>query len=185
MAMIRICISGMTASGKTSLGHMLAAELNIAHITKHTLDAFHKATEEATKKGKSKLEVINVTITREHAKNFDDELVQLAAKKDCVITTWLGPWLIKDATLNVWLNASLAHRAERRAKDEKMNVEEARELINEKDLQNMKAFKEVQGIDLNDHSMFDIELNTEKMSLKEMVAVISMMALSKEKKLFT
>ena len=55
----------------------------------------------------------------------------------------------------------------------------------EKDRQNMKGFKEVQGIDINDHSAFDIELNTEKMSLKEMVAVISMMALSKEKKLFT
>lgn len=182
--MIRICISGMTASGKTSLGHMLAEELKIEHITKHSLDAFHKATEDATRKGKSRLDVINVTITKEHAKSFDDELVQFARKKNCIVTTWLGPWLVRDATLRVWLNASLDHRARRRANDAKMTVAAARKLIEEKDMQNIRAFKDVQGIDINDHSVFDMELNTERLSLEEMTAVISMMALGKDKKIF-
>ncbi|MDE1833487.1 MAG: cytidylate kinase family protein [Candidatus Micrarchaeota archaeon] len=181
--MIRICISGMTASGKTSLGHMLAKELNIMHITKHTLDAYHKTMEQAKKDGGGHIKIVE-TADQRFAKKFDDEIVEMAGKNNCVVTTWLGPWLVKDATLRVWLNAPIDERAARRAKELGIAKEEARKLIEEKDRLTINAFKEIQKIDVHDHSEFEMELNTHRLSQKEMVAVISMMALNKEKKLF-
>ncbi|HUY69946.1 MAG TPA: cytidylate kinase family protein [Candidatus Baltobacteraceae bacterium] len=181
--MIRICISGLTASGKTSLGHMLAEELGITHITKHTLDTYHKTMEEAKRGGERHINIVEMGDKR-FAKQFDDELVAMAEKGNCVVTTWLGPWLVKDATLRVWLNAPIGERAARRAKELKVAPEEAKAVVEEKDRLTINAFNEIQNIDVTDHSAFDVELNTHRLSLKEMVAVISMMALSKEKKLF-
>ncbi|MDE1856540.1 MAG: cytidylate kinase family protein [Candidatus Micrarchaeota archaeon] len=182
---MKICISGMTASGKTALGHMLAKELNVEHITKFTLESFHKATEDAKSKKGSHLDVVQAISGRKFAKRFDDELVELArSRKDFVVTIWLGPWLIEDATLRVWLNAPIDERAKRRAKDMKITIKEAKEMIEEKDRQNIRLFKEIQGVDITDHSIFDMELNTSKLSLSQMVSLISMLALSKEKKIF-
>ena len=182
--MIRICIGGMTASGKTALGQMLAKELNVMHITKHDVDTFHKATEEARRSRESHLGVIQATSTKKYAKQFDDEFVSMASKNNCVVTTWLGPWLVKDATLRVWLNAPIEERVKRRARDWKLKLREAKRLIDEKDRQNIKTFKKIQGIDIEDHSIFDMELNTGRLSLNQMVSLISMLALTKERKPF-
>lgn len=182
---MKICISGMTASGKTALGHMLAKELNVEHITKFTLESFHKATDEAKRNKGSEMDVVQATLDKKVARKFDDELVELGkTKKDFVVTIWLGPWLIKDATLRVWLYAPIEERAARRARDEKITVKKAMEMIEEKDRQNIRLFKEIQGVDITDHSDFDMELNTSKLSLGQMVSLISMLALSKEKKRF-
>ncbi|MDE1868604.1 MAG: cytidylate kinase family protein [Candidatus Micrarchaeota archaeon] len=172
--MIRICISGLSASGKTSLGHRLAKELNLMHITKASTQIYRK--ESANFKGDEKLAEMAVS---KHARTFDKELIELASKNNCVVTTWLGPWIVKGPTVRVWLHADIDARAKRRAKELNIPVAKAKKMINQKDSLTIKGFKKVQGIDINDRSGFDLELNTERLSVEEMTAIISMLALSR------
>lgn len=177
--MIRICISGLSASGKTSLGHRLAKELNLMHITKASTQIYRNAS--ANFKGKEKLAEMAVS---RHSRTFDKELIGLASKNNCVMTTWLGPWLVKNPTVSVWLHAGIDARARRRANEMKITVAKAKKMINEKDSLTIKGFKRIQGIDINDREGFDMELNTERLTVEEMASLISMLALSRSKMKF-
>lgn len=159
------------------MGDALAKDLNIMHVTKHMLESF-KNRELDIKKS------IIQTAEKEYAAAFDKEIAQLAEKNDCVITTWLGPWLVKDATIMVWLSASPNERARRHAMVYNKSLEEAKAFIKEKDELTVKAFKEIYSIDVLNHSFFDMMINTEKISLSESVSLISMLAIGKEKSRF-
>lgn len=174
--MIRICISGLSASGKTSLGYRLAKELNLKHITKKSSTVYQEAS--GSFSGKEKL--VQMAASK-HAKDFDAEIKKLSASNDCVVTTWLGPWIVKSPTLRVWLYASEDERARRRGKELRIPLAKARKLIKEKDTLTIRNFKKIYGIDINDRASFDLELNTEKLTVEEMTAIISMLALSRSK----
>ncbi len=175
--MLRICISGLSCSGKTTLGHAIAKDLNIMHITKHGLDSYEKPKRE----GKFGLTEM---AKKEHADLFDSEVVSLAESNDCVVTTWLGPWMIKDATARIWLSASFEARAARYAAQKNVGIEEAKAFIKQKDELTVNDFKETYKIDVRDHSFFDMMLNSERLSMQEEVSVISMLVLWKEKSRF-
>lgn len=178
-AMMKICISGLTGSGKTTLGSMLAKELNIAHITKETAKEYAKIAADAKKDKSGKL-LIRQAADPRYARDFDRDIAEAAKGKNCVVTTWLGPWLIKDATLRVWLNASLDERAARKSRDMKISMKKAREYVIEKDGEAAKGFKKVYGIDIYDHSLFDVEISTQLLPHGEVIAVISMLAMLRE-----
>src|SRR5271155_5201617 len=109
--MLRICISGFTDSGKTTLGDMLAKEMNILHVTKYITDTYKTFKQEDTKKDHDS--TIRETANKGNAKPFDDEVTKLSEANNCVVTTWLGPWIVKEPTLRIWLNASPKERVRR------------------------------------------------------------------------
>lgn len=175
--MLRICISGLSNSGKTSLGYLISKDLNIMNITKHTVGSFKKDEKEIRKS-------VIQTAEKKYANAFDKEVAELAEKNDCVVTTWLSPWIVKNPTIRVWLDASFEERASRCAESKNIGIEKAKAFIKEKDELTIKGFRDVYGIDINDHSDFDITINTEKLSKEESASVISMLALGKEKSRF-
>ena len=175
--MLRICISGLSSSGKTTIGNTLSTELNIMHITKYKLNSFKKNGRELSKS-------IIQTADKRYADAFDKEIAALAEKNSCVVTTWLGPWLVKDATIRVWLSASPDERARRCSEIMDMPIDKAKAYIKEKDELTVKAFKEIYNIDVKDHAFFDMMINTERLSMKESVSIISMLAIGKENSRF-
>jgi cytidylate kinase len=180
--MLRICISGLTCSGKTSLGKELARDLGIMHVTKE-ITASYKSFKENEENETSKAKIIETAGSR-YASVFDEEVKSLAKNNDCVVTTWLGPWIVKEPTLSIWLNSSTDSRVERCAKRDSLKFEAAKRRVMEKDKENVKIFKRLYKININERSDFDIELNTERLSRKEIVSLISMLAIGKEKKRF-
>lgn len=175
--MLRICISGLTCSGKDALGGALAKELNIMYLSKHSIGSFKD----------NEKEILNSLIQTgegKYAKAFDDEFVAIAEKNECVTTAWLGPWLIKDATIRIWLLASFDERAQRYAARENKTFEEAKEFVKNKDENTINAFKELYKIDVREHEFFDMMLNTEKLNTNEAVSLIAMLAIGKEEKRF-
>lgn len=183
VSMLRICISGLSCSGKTTLGDALSRDLNIIHITKHGTDTYKKVKKEIEGQMESELGVIQ-TADKTYADSFDKEIVELAAGNNCVVTTWLGPWMIKDPTIRVWLSAGFDERIRRCANLNKVSIEDAKAYIKKKDELSINAFNEIYKIDVRNHSFFDIMINTERLNVKESLALISMLAIGKEESKF-
>ena len=90
-----ICISGYTGSGKTTLGDALAKKMGIKHV-----GISHKT--QFVSNPSDTLEFTKRNTSASFEKSFDELVVEEAHKQDCVVTSWLSPWFIKDASVRVW-----------------------------------------------------------------------------------
>ena len=163
-----IAISGLTGSGKNTLGELLAEELGYRLVSPTFKDL-------AAREGISLMEF------QERAKDdpdidkkFDAALKEQCAAGDCVVTTWLGPWMV-DADLRIKLVAPVEVRADRIAKRDGMDLEEAVKHVKERDERNRERYKKLYGIDIYDESIFDAVLSAELHTpeqLKEMSLVL-------------
>ncbi len=170
-----ICISGLTGSGKSTVGKLLAKDLRIRHIDK-------SFKEFATG---SALVALDRQAKPSFDRAFDKEVVKEAKAGDSVVTTWLGPWMIKGSTLNVWLSAGFDTRVRRIANVNRMTLKDAKIYTKGKDSAVVARIKKAYGIDiLKDHNMFDLEINAERIRPKESASLIAMLSMEKEGKRF-
>ncbi len=169
---MKICISGLTASGKTTLSEKISNELGVKHV--------QNSYKEYIKSHELMADFIDSADER-FVRDFDRKTVN-ATSTDCVVSTWLGPWLVKDATLRAWLYAPDEIRAKRYAERHMIGLADARELIASTDSSAARGFKRVYGIDIYDQSIFDIQLNTSTTSIRECVSVLSLMVIEREKR---
>ena len=162
-----ICISGLSGSGKNSVGEEVAKllSLRVVNPTFKTIAA----------KQKMSLMEFHRKAEKEHSidKQFDAHLVSEARKGNCVVTTWLGPWMVKDADIRVWLYAPREVRARRVAGRDAMTPEQALTHINDRDESNHHRYNEVYKINIYDHSGFELVLNTEKFKPSESAQIIA------------
>ena len=159
---MKICISGLTGSGKTTIAKILSKKLNYPLISS-SYKNFTKDIVGFTQKN------IN---NKKLAKEFDKKIVELAKKqKNCIVATWLGPWLIKNS-FKVWLYASKEERIRRIAEREKISLKKAKEYFEKKDSATIKHFKKVYGINVLQHEDFDLIINTESFSKNKIANII-------------
>jgi predicted cytidylate kinase len=174
MPKLIITISGLIGTGKTTLGDRIGEKLNIKHISRtHKVISGSRDVLEFAKKATPSFE-----------KAFDKGIVDEAKEQDCVVTTWLSPWLIKDPSVRVWLYADLEARIKRKAAELKMTNAEAKKYVIERDSFNKANFKKLYGIDIEDRHNFDMLLNTSKLSIDQCADTIIFLSLEKEKKRF-
>jgi cytidylate kinase len=147
-----IAVAGLTGSGKNTLGELLAKELGYRLVC-------------PTFKDLAAREGIPLMEFQEKAekdpdidRKFDAVLREQAAAGDCVVTTWLGPWMV-DADVRIKVSAPLKSRAERIAKRDGMTLKVAMEHVKERDERNRKRYKKLYGIDICDEDIFDAVLN--------------------------
>ncbi len=177
---MKICIAGYASSGKTTVGEKLAKDLNIKLIG----SSYKNAVDNDDRKLLDMLKKLIEEKDSGYGNDFDKKIIAEAAKQDCVVTTWAGSWIIKDATLRVWLNASQKERAKRRAYLNGEPYRKTLSLIKEYDTITTKYLSGMYGIDFNDHSIFDLEINTERLGLDDICSIISLAALAIDKKNF-
>lgn len=171
---MKICVAGLSASGKTTIAGEIARELKIAHVQ-----------QTYKKHVKSDSELIKMTrsTSPKFIKDFDKEIAEKTKGKDCVVSTWYGPWIINDATLRVWLNVSEKERIRRKAKEKGKSTAYMKRYVRARDKTTIEQYKRAYGKAM-DFDIFDLSLNTERVSMKEAVSLISMLALMREKKKF-
>jgi len=149
-----VSVSGLSGCGKNSVGEAVARKLGLRAVQASFKD-------EAKRLGVTLMELQEMA---EKDKEFDLKLdrhvVDEASKGGCVVMTWLGPWMVKDADLRVWLNAGEEVRAARISKRDGMGPQEALRHVRERDGENRARYKKYYGIDILDHSIFDLEINT-------------------------
>lgn len=96
------------------------------------------------------------------------------ANQNIVIGTRLAAWLM-DAELRVWLHAPLEARANRislRETEKGNNYEQILYKTLKRDEQNRKRYLRLYGLDIDDHSDFDVTINTEKLTAAQVSSLI-------------
>jgi len=156
-----IAISGLTGSGKNTLGELLAKELGYKLIC-------------PTFKDLAKKEGITLMEFQEKAENDPDidkkfdALLKEQAKENCVVTTWLGPWIV-DADLKIKVSAPAETRAERIANRDSMIFEDALKHVRDRDEGNRNRYKKLYGIDIYSEDVFDAVLDSGKNSPEQLL----------------
>lgn len=169
-----ITISGLTGSGKSTLGDEIAKKLGIKHVSMTHKKFVPAGTDlvKFTKNAKPAFE-----------KAFDKEIIREARKEDSVVTTWLGPWLIKDATVKVWLHASIDTRVKRKIKElGGKPLKHVRKYVMQKDSTNMEKYRKLYNIDLESRRGFDVDINTDRLTIDQAADLIIALVKIKTKK---
>jgi CMP/dCMP kinase len=161
-----ICISGLVGSGKDSIADAVAERLKYHRVRLTFKDAAQR---------------MGVTLMEYHAyvekdltidKEFDKMQLKEARKADSVLSTWLSGWLVKDAALRVWLEASPKSRAERISKRDEMSKAKALKHVHDRDMHNRGRYMALYGIDVFDHSGFDLIINTEHYTIDQIADIV-------------
>jgi len=159
-----IAISGLTGCGKNTLGELLAKKLGYKLVCPTFKDL-------AEREGVSLMEFQErAKKDRDIDKRFDAMLKE-EAQGDCVVTTWLGPWIV-DADLRIRLNAPLETRAERIAERDGMKLEDALQHVKERDEGNRERYKRIYNIDIYDESVYDATLDSGKYRPEELLVMV-------------
>ena len=104
-------------------------------------------------------------------KEVDQRLVEIVKKGNVVITSYTLPWLVKDA-IKIWLKGSQSNRAKRMAYRDNISFEDAKNIINLRDEDNIKIYHKTYGLNFGeDLSVFDFALNTDLMSLEALIII--------------
>ena len=104
-------------------------------------------------------------------KEVDQRLVEIVKKGNVVITSYTLPWLVKDA-IKFWLKGSQNNRAKRMAYRDNISFEDAKNIINLRDEDNIKIYHKTYGLNFGeDLSVFDFALNTDLMSLEALIII--------------
>jgi predicted cytidylate kinase len=163
---MRIAISGLTGVGKTTVAEIVARKLNVAHITFSMKDM--------AKKMKISLIELQDIADKDHNidKKFDEiQLKEMEIVKDFVISTWLGPWLAKP-DFSVWLKADNVVRFKRIAGRNNISISDSEKYVLRKDEQNVERYMKVYNIDITEHSMFDLELDTSDLTPEQVADMV-------------
>jgi len=168
-----ICIAGLSGSGKNSVGNLVAEKLGL-RVVNPTFKTLAKS---------AKMDLLDFhrKAEKEHKidTDFDARLIADASKGGCVVTTWLGPWMIKNADIRVWLYAPSSARAKRVAGRDGMPLADAARHIEERDESNRARYLEIYKIDIYDHSGFDLVINSERFMPGQSSAIIAQAAIEK------
>jgi len=161
-----ITISGLSGCGKNTVGELVSKRLSLRHI-KFTFK------DEAARRGISLMELQKLASKNPRLdREFDRRLVSEASKGGCVVTTWLGSWMIKNAGVRVWLKASEKERARRVAGRDGISIRQALKHVRERDKNNIFRYKKYYGINILDHEFFDLEINSARFTPEQIAGII-------------
>ena len=166
---MRVAISGHSGCGNTTATNNIGKALNLKIVNYTFRDLARDLGvnfEEIHKEASNNLIFDYLT---------DLTLIRNALEhKNIVIGTRLAAWLM-DAELRIWLHAPLETRASRislRESEKGSNYEQILYKTLKRDEQNRKRYLRLYGLDIDDHSDFDVTINTEKLTAAQVSSLI-------------
>lgn len=174
-----IIISGMAASGKTTVAKVVAKRLGVEQ-----LDGGDVLRGIAAKNGYATSgsgwwesgEGIKFLETRQEDFHFDKEADKMMLNKikkgNVVVTSWTLPWLTMMG-FRVWLDGTVEERADRLVRRDNINIMEALRLIEIRDRENKTLYKRMYNINLgSDKSQFDMLIEIDSLKAERIAELI-------------
>mgnify|MGYP001151338591 CR=1 FL=1 len=178
---IVICISGMTGCGKSTLAKKLAEKYELKYhsggdaLKSLAIESGYKPAERGwweTTEGMRFLQQRMRDLKFDRA--VDEKLFEWAKEGNVVLDSWTMPWLLKDG-FKIWIEVSLEERARRLAKRDAISLEEAFNIIREKDEKTKMIYKSLYGFNLGeDFSPFNLILDANELNADEVFRAICM-----------
>ncbi|MBK5201493.1 MAG: AAA family ATPase [Spirochaetaceae bacterium] len=164
---MRIAISGKSGCGNTTVTTLLAETLGYTKIN----FTFRNL---AAEKGFDFWDFCKMAESDSaYDKELDIRQVQMAmAVKNCVLGSRLAIWMLKDAEVKVYLNASIKERAKRIFKREKGDFQTRLKQTKVRDDCDTNRYKAIYNIDNNDTSIANIVIDTEGKTPENIVQII-------------
>jgi cytidylate kinase len=176
---IVICISGMAGTGKSTLSKKLAEKYNLrCYSGGDALKELAKAEGyNVSRQGWwESPEGLNFLKERVNDPKFDKavdaKLLEYAQQGNVLLDSWTMPWLLKEG-FKIWLMASIEKRAERVAERDKITVNEAFKVLEEKEAKTKAIYKKLYSFVLDeDFAPFDLVLDTDDLNAQEVFEVL-------------
>ncbi|HLC01000.1 MAG TPA: cytidylate kinase family protein [Candidatus Bathyarchaeia archaeon] len=174
-----LCVSGMAGTGKSTLAKKLAHKYGLKYYSGGDALKALAAEEGYDTSGRGfweSLEGLRFLERREKDSKFDEavdeKLLEYAKIGNVLLDSWTMPWLFKSG-FKIWLLASMEKRAERVAKRDKFTVEEALQMLKEKEAKTKAIYKQLYGFNLGeDFKPFDLVLDTDNLTAEEVFQVL-------------
>ena len=165
-----VTISGKAGSGKSTVAKMLAKKLKLNHYS--IGDLMREMAKE------KKISLLELSKLAENDKSIDKELdkkqIELGKKGNFVIDSRLAAFFIPQADFKVFLDCDDTVRAERIMKDNReieksKNSKEMMKEIKKREESERKRYKEYYGVDCYDKRLYDLVIDTSRLSVDEVV----------------
>ncbi len=176
---IVICISGMAGTGKSTLSKKLAQKYNLkcysgGDALKELAEAEgYNVSRQGWWESPEGLTFLKERVSdSKFDKAVDAKLFDYARQGNVLLDSWTMPWLLQEG-FKIWLMASLEKRAARVAVRDKITVEEAFRVLEEKEARTKAIYKSLYGFDLGeDFAPFDLVLDTDNLNAEEVFEVL-------------
>lgn len=160
---VRIAISGKSGCGNTTVSRLLAERLGIALINY----TFRSMAEE---EGVTFEQMCLLAEQDDHwDRTLDERQVARARDRSCVLGSRLAAWLLTDATLTVYLSASLDVRASRIQQREGGRSADVRDATAERDRRDRARYLALYDIDIDRWDHVDLVVETDQQAPEAIV----------------
>jgi len=175
-----IIISGMPASGKTSVAKSLSERYGLKYFSGGDI-LKNIAISKGYKPSGDDWWDTNVGMkflderkeSDQFDKEVDEQLVKSIENGGVVVTSYTAPWLT-DKAVRIWLKASVESRADRMASRDKISFEESLKIVNKRDYENIKLYKKMYGFTIGeDLSVFNLVIDTNEIMKKDVIDIVS------------
>jgi cytidylate kinase len=164
-----ITVGGLHGTGKSSLADAIAKKFNLRRMSAGVI--FRQLAQERnlTLEEFSRVAAGDEDIDR----LIDDKLREEAEKGNAVIDGQLAAWMAGDnADLKILLIASVENRIRRISERDGTDFEYARRETITREGSEKARYLEYYGVDVSDHSIYDLIINTNKYDLEEVIAIV-------------
>ncbi|MHA1594663.1 MAG: (d)CMP kinase [Candidatus Baldrarchaeia archaeon] len=169
MKKITIAISGPAGSGKTTYAKFIAKEFNLRYFSAGEI--FRRLAKE---KGLSLSE-----FSKQAEKDYeidrmiDNTTLNEARRGNVVLDGRLTAWVAREiADLKILVTAPLEVRVRRIAKRDGISYKQAYKETLERELSELKRYKEIYGAEPFDPKIYDVMINTEKFSIESVLKIL-------------
>ncbi|RKX77048.1 MAG: cytidylate kinase [Spirochaetes bacterium] len=163
---IKIAISGKSGCGNSTVSRMVAHELGLRLINY----TFHDIAEEKGIDFKELHQLAQKDLSFD--RYLDRRQIELASEGECVLGSRLAIWLLEDAFLKVYLEASPEVRAGRIKKREGGDFETIFREMQERDERDRQRYIKLYDIDIDDYRFADLIINTDNLDQHKVTKMI-------------
>ncbi|MCS7097009.1 MAG: AAA family ATPase [Candidatus Methanomethylicia archaeon] len=169
MGKVVITVSGPPGSGKSTQAFKIARKMNLRYFS------IGKCFREIAERMNIGFEELHKLAENDPKYDYEvDKRTLIEADiGNVVIDGHLTGWIAKDkADIKIYLTAPLEERVRRIAKRDGKNIMEALIEVKKREESNSIRYKNYYGIDINDLSVYDIVINTDKWKEEEVTEVL-------------